>query len=202
MRLRRFGHVRRLGDAPRAPVRVRVLAAALAGALVGAAVMVAVSVGGQGQGASSPLEARVSQLEARMTGAATLFTSHDRRIGALESHEHGAGPFETITLSGTGEARIHLLDDMPAGRYRATLSVHEALSARGSIRTADGFGTSTFVSISHSAPTLFSAVEGPRDLLSQNEIGVHDEIHVRITARAGYPWSLIIERIGDLPTAP
>ena len=185
-----------------APVRVRVLVAALVGILVGVAATVAVMVSAQdgGQGAPPALEARIVQLEARMTGAATLFTAHDRRLGALESHDHGAGPFETITLTGTGETRIHLLDDLPAGRYRGTLTSSEA---RAIIRTADGFGSSKSVTVSHTRPLEFSAVEGPRDTFIEGQIGVHDEIHVRVLTRdQRASWTLTIERLGDLPTAP
>ena len=186
-------------------VRVRVLAAALVGIAVGVLATVAVMVSAQdgGQGASSPLEARVSQLEARMTGAATLFTAHDRRLGALEtapSHDHDLGPFETITLTGTGSADLYVLEDVPEGRYRATLT---SFGARGSIATPDGFGSSISVQLRTTRPTEFTALRGRRHTFEEGEISIADRFAVVISSRdERYPWTLVIERIGDLPTGP
>lgn len=188
-----------------APVRVRVAVGVLVGILVGVAATVAVGVSGQdgGQGAPAALEARIVALETRIASTALLFTAHDARIRALEtapSHDHDPEPFETITLTGTGSADLYVLEAVPPGRYRATLT---SFGARGSIATPDGFGSSISIQLRTTTPTEFTALRGRRHTFEQGEISISDRFAVQIHSRdERYPWTLVIERLGDLPTAP
>lgn len=155
------------------------------------------------------LEAEVKRLDGEIAKTAAHFNTHahDGRYSPAghkhdaAAHDHPPEPFETITLSGPGgDPQHHVPHDLPAGRYRATFTTQTEYLITASIGASDGFGNYKSVLLRPNTPKTFTAQDGHRATHTghpNDRIPSGPEIHV--SQRSSTPWTITIERLGDLP---
>lgn len=195
------------------------LFAALLAAVLGAALTLAVTIAGQSEPASlasrvAALESQLQQTEETAEAVRLYALLLHRRLEVLESadvaaaeHEHELGAFAAVTHSGSGSSDVYRAQALPAGRYR--------LTATRAINHVTFFSHSGF---SPHREAIFVSTRELRDGRRTLEFWAHEgftpawdahpslpnvaasaEFAVRVNASAG-PWTMTIERIGDLPT--